>query len=91
MKTILRLTALVSLCAVVGLTAGCASNPKEAKSDAPKEEYVTVMTTGSNIPVRIKKSDLEKGTVPKGVLAPGMSSEEFKKMQQPTATPNRGG
>jgi hypothetical protein len=67
--------------------AGCASDPAAAaKAKADKEEYVTVMTTGSNIPVRIKKSDLEKGQVTKGILADNIDKDDFARNAVPRQT-----
>jgi len=50
---------------------GCASNPKDAKTanKEPEEEYITYTVTGSNIPKRVKKSDVEKGNLPKDMDA----------------------
>ncbi|MBI3885236.1 MAG: hypothetical protein HY302_05845 [Opitutae bacterium] len=79
-----RSVSLFSALALAGVFSGCASDPKTAEArKAEKDEYVTVMTTGSNIPVRIKKSDLAEGKVAKGTLADSVSGEEFAKNLRP--------
>ena len=84
MKISLRSVSFCSVIAVASLLAGCASDPATAaKAKADKDEYVTVMTTGSNIPVRIKKSDLEKGKVAKGTVADQVDKDEFNRNLRP--------
>ncbi len=88
MKLPCRIVTLLSLLAVVGLCVGCASDPKAAaKAKADADEYVYVTTTGSRIPVRIKKSDLAAGKVAKGTLADAITAEEFKKSLRPSMGP----
>lgn len=83
MKTSIRFASLLALVAAANFLTGCASEPKTAAAGAEKEEYVTVMTTGSNIPVRIKKSDIAAGKVPKGVIADSVDKDEFNRNLRP--------
>ena len=88
MKISLRSVTIFSVIAVTSFLAGCASDPATAaKAKADKEAYVTVMTTGSNIPVRIKKSDLAKGQVAKGTLADSVDKDEFSRNLRPGQVP----
>ena len=49
---------------LTALVVGCATDATTAEKAAKeKDEYVTVVTTGSNIPKRVKKSDIINGTV----------------------------
>jgi type IV pilus biogenesis protein CpaD/CtpE len=38
---------------------GCASKPGQTAGQKDKDEYVYYTPTGSNIPVRVKKSDIQ--------------------------------
>ena len=92
MKTSLRPVSIFSVLAGASFLAGCASDPATAaKAKADKDEYVTVMTTGSNIPVRIKKSDLEKGQVAKGTLADSVDKDDFNRNLRPGRQIDTGG
>lgn len=92
MKISLHSVSICSVIAVVSFLTGCASDPASAaKAKADKDEYVTVMTTGSNIPVRIKKSDLEKGQVAKGTLADSVDKDEFNRNLRPGRQIDTGG
>jgi hypothetical protein len=63
MKTT-RLLAALLIIPLLAAGAGCASQTAEeraAKRKAAEEEYVYITVTGSNIPRRIKKSDILEG------------------------------
>lgn len=83
MNPSIRFASLLTLVATANFLTGCASEAKSAAAKAEKEEYVTVMTTGSNIPVRIKKSDLAAGKVPKGVVADSVDKDDFSRNLRP--------
>jgi hypothetical protein len=68
---------LLILAASLGL-AGCGT-PTQTAGKPAEDEYVLVPTTGSNIPKRVKKSDLVKGTVAKDVNTQQISKEDFAK------------
>ena len=88
MKIFPRSISVLSVLAAASFLPGCASDPATAaKAKADKDEYVTVMTTGSNIPVRIKKSDLEKGQVAKGTVADTIDKDEFSRNLRPGQVP----
>lgn len=69
-----RLSALVA----VLVLAGCSSSTKTAEK-AAEDEYIYVSVTGSNVPKRVKKSDLVKGEVAKDVDTQQISKEDFAK------------
>lgn len=71
--------------ALLAAFAGCQSNPKTADAKAAEDEYVYVMVTGSNIPKKIKKSDIVAGKVDPEVQMQLMTKEEFAKSTQPRA------
>jgi len=72
-----RSASLLTLVVVGGL-AGC-STPDKTAENKVEEEYVYITVTGSNIPKKIKKSDIASGNVPKDVQAVLMDKDEFKK------------
>lgn len=64
MKNIPQRLAALGLLSAFAVAAGCASQTAEeraAKRKAAEEEYVYITVTGSNIPRRIKKSDILEG------------------------------
>lgn len=63
--------------AVALVLAGC-SSPTAAQK-AAEDEYIYVSVTGSNVPKRVKKSDLVKGEVTKDVDTQQISKEDFAK------------
>jgi starvation-inducible outer membrane lipoprotein len=67
---------LLIIAASLGL-AGCGTPPKTAGTKGAEEEYVYVTVTGSNIPKRVKKSDLVKGTVAKDVDTQQINKDDF--------------
>ena len=80
----MKLRPLVFLALLVtALVAGCATDATTAEKAAKeKDEYVTVVTTGSNIPKRVKKSDIINGTVAKDTLAESVDKDEFARAQR---------
>ena len=83
----MKLRPLVFLALLLtALVAGCATDATTAEKAAKeKDEYVTVVTTGSNIPKRVKKSDIVNGTVAKGTLADSVDKDEFARAQRPSS------
>jgi hypothetical protein len=71
---------LLILVAILAL-AGCSTPPKSAEKPA-EEEYVLVPTTGSNIPKRMKKSDLVKGNVEKNSDTQVVDKDTFAKQMR---------
>lgn len=68
---------LFLLAAVLAL-AGCNSPTKTAEKGA-EDEYVLVHVTGSNVPKRVKKSDLVKGEVVKDSDTQVIDKDDFAK------------
>ena len=66
----------------VGAFTGCSTPAKTAESRA-EDEYVYVTVTGSNIPKKIKKSDILAGKVPKDVQSQLVDKDEFQKSLRP--------
>ncbi len=79
---------LLIIAASLGL-AGCGTPTKTAEKPA-EDEYILVPTTGSNIPKRVKKSDLVKGTVAKDVDTQQISKDDFAKSLRPGRQIDRG-
>ncbi len=79
---------LLILAAGLGL-AGCGT-PTNTAGKPAEEEYILVPTTGSNIPKRVKKSDIVKGTVAKDVDAQQINKEDFAKSLRPGRQIERG-
>lgn len=67
-------------------TTGCATKEKTAAKEATEDEYVYVTVTGSNIPKKIRKSDIAAGKVAKDEQMQLMDKEEFAKSMRPGAT-----
>lgn len=83
----LRLLTLFSALSLV-LLAGCATKSATASADGgkkeEKEEYVTLPpATGSNLPRRVKKSDLLAGKVPDAGSAQQVDKDEFARSLRP--------
>ncbi len=72
------------------LLAGCNSAPKAAETKGAEDEYIYVTATGSNVPKRVKKSDLVKGTVAKELDTQQISKEDFAKSLRPGRQIERG-
>jgi hypothetical protein len=69
-------TRLLVLPALLWL-AGCDTPTEVAEKKTANDEYVYVTVTGSNIPKRVRKSDIEKGTVPKDLQVQLADKDEF--------------
>ena len=83
-----RILALIALLACTGLTA-CSTPAKTAENKDKEEEYVYVTVTGSNIPKKIKKSDIAAGKVPADVQAQLVDKEQFEKSLRPGVSNNK--
>jgi|GEM_PF-3703231 len=68
---------------LLAFAAGCSSTDKTEAKKAEADEYVYVTVTGSNIPKRIKKSDIAAGKVEPEVAAQLVDKEEFAKSLRP--------
>ena len=64
---------------------GCATKEKTAAQQAEEDEYVTVTVTGSNIPKRVRKSDIAAGKVAKDEQMQLMDKDEFARSMRPGA------
>ena len=58
---------------------GCTTKEKTAAQKAEEDEYVTITVTGSNIPKRVRKSDIAAGKVAKDEQMQLMDKEAFVK------------
>ncbi len=70
------------------LLAGCSTKTKEAKSEAEQaaaeEEYVYIpSSTGSNLPKKVKKSDIIAGKVTKDGKVTTVDKDEFSRNLRP--------
>lgn len=74
---------------VAGVLAGCGT-PTTAEKKASNDEYVYVTVTGSNVPKRVRKSDIEKGTVPKELNTQLADKDDFAKQLRPGRQIERG-
>lgn len=68
--------------------AGCSTPAEQAAKKAADDEYVYVTVTGSNIPKKIKKSDIASGNIPPEVQAQLMDKESFSKGLRPGVSKN---
>lgn len=64
---------------------GCTTTEKTAAQMEKEDEYVTVTVTGSNIPKRVRKSDIAAGKVAKDEQMQVMDKDEFAKSLRPGA------
>ena len=64
---------------------GCTTTDKKAAQKGADDEYVTITVTGSNIPKRVKKSDIAAGKVAKDEQMQIMDKDEFAKSLRPGA------
>ena len=62
---------------------GCTTKEKTAAQKAEEDEYVTITVTGSNIPKRVRKSDIAAGKVAKDEQMQLMDKDEFAKSMRP--------
>lgn len=67
--------------AAVLVLAGCNSPTKTAEK-AADDEYVMVPVTGSNIPKRVKKSDIVKGEVARETDTQVVNKDDFAKQMR---------
>lgn len=66
---------------------GCTTKEKTAAQQAEEDEYVTVTVTGSNIPKRVRKSDIAAGKVAKDEQMQLMDKDEFARSMRPGGAP----
>jgi hypothetical protein len=75
--------------------AGCATKTKEAKAEQSgqqEEEYVYVPSaTGSNLPKKVKKSDIVSGNVAKDGQAQTVNKDDFARNLRPGRQLETGG
>lgn len=69
---------------------GCDTPTKVAEKKNANDEYVNVTITGSNIPKRVRKSDIEKGTLPKDVQVQLADKDNFAQQMRPGRKLERG-
>ena len=73
------------------ILAGCSSATRTAETKGAEDEYVYVTATGSNIPKRVKKSDLVNGTVAKDGNTQQINKDDFAKSLRTGRQIDRGG
>ncbi len=73
------------LVSLVVATTGCTTTDKTVAQKAEEDEYVTITVTGSNIPKRVRKSDIAAGKVAKDEQMQLMDPEAFAKSMRPGA------
>jgi hypothetical protein len=73
------------LTALLISSTGCTTKEKTAAQQAEEDEYVTVTVTGSNIPKRVRKSDIAAGKVAKDEQMQLMDKDEFARSMRPGA------
>ena len=83
-----RILSLLALLACVALTS-CSTPAKTADNKDKEDEYVYVTVTGSNIPKKIKKSDIAAGKVPQDVQAQLVDKDQFEKSLRPGVSNNK--
>jgi hypothetical protein len=71
------------LAVLVAGVAGCSTPAETAAKKTADDEYVYVTVTGSNIPKKIKKSDIAAGNVPQDVQAQLVDKDAFAKGLRP--------
>ena len=69
------------LIATMLVLAGCNSATKTAEK-AADDDYIMVPVTGSNIPKRVRKSDLVKGEVAKETDTQVVNKDDFAKQMR---------
>jgi starvation-inducible outer membrane lipoprotein len=80
--------------AIVYVLAGCATKPKEAKAEdsEQQDEYVYVQSpTGSNLPKKVKKTDVVAGKVTKDGQTQTVDKDEFARNLRPGRQLETGG
>ena len=86
MKHPSRWAGIVLAVGLLGGVAGC-STPATTADKKSEDEYVYVKVTGSNIPKKVKKSDIAAGTVPKDVDMQLMNPESLQRSLNPSKAP----
>jgi hypothetical protein len=87
MKHSSRWAGFILAAGLLGGVTGCSSPPAKTADNKPEDEYVYVTVTGSNIPKKVKKSDIAAGTVPKDVQMQLMDKEDFARSLHPGKAP----
>jgi hypothetical protein len=67
------------------LLAGCATQKAQATNKKSEDEYIWVTPTGSNIPVRVKKTDLQAAAGD-----PQVAQDALRDVQKRGAVEHRG-
>lgn len=83
MKSPVRSVLLMLLTILPAAFTGCKTTDQTAGTKG-EDEYVYVTVTGSNIPKRIKKSDIAAGKVPKDEQMQVIDKEDFARGMHPT-------
>ena len=83
-----RLLLFIPIACLSFLFAGCATKTKEAKAEgeqaAAEDEYVYVpSSTGSNLPKKVKKSDIVTGKVTKDGKVVTVDKDDFSRNLRP--------
>jgi hypothetical protein len=86
MKLASRWTGIILAAGILGGITGC-SAPATTADKKSDDEYVYVKVTGSNIPKKVKKSDIAAGTVPKDVDMQLMNPESLQRSLNPSKAP----
>lgn len=81
----MKKSSLYLCCLLLVATTGCTTTDKTAAQKGEEDEYVTITVTGSNIPKRVKKSDIAAGKVAKDEQMQLMDPEAFAKSMRPGA------
>ena len=86
MKHSSRWAGIILAAGLLGGFTGC-SAPTATADKKTDDEYVYVKVTGSNIPKKVKKSDIAAGTVPKDVDMQLMNPESLQRSLHPGKAP----
>ncbi|MEI6105961.1 MAG: hypothetical protein WCR49_03010 [Opitutae bacterium] len=71
---------------IIGGVTGC-SAPATTADKKTEDEYIYVKVTGSNIPKKIKKSDIAAGKLPKDVDMQLMDKDALQRQMVPGKAP----
>lgn len=82
MKSPVRSVLLLLLTILPAAFTGCKTTDTTAGTKEA-DEYVYVTVTGSNIPQRVKKSDIAAGKVPKDVQMQVMDKDDLARSMHP--------
>jgi hypothetical protein len=86
MKHSSRWARIILVTGIIGSVTGC-SAPATTADNKTEDEYVYVKVTGSNIPKKVKKSDIAAGTVPKDTDMQLMNPESLQRSLHPGKAP----